>query len=365
MLIRRLQITAVRNLREASLSDLSRINIIYGDNGAGKTSVLESIYLLSAARSFRSHKIAPIVHRDSQNLTVFGEVYIPGVGYQPIGVERFKAKNTPPNIKIAGQSVHTASTLADSLPLQVICSETFKLLEGAPVVRRQFMDWGVFHVEHDFHSTWKKAQRCMKQRNMLLRHDRIDSQQLSVWTAELAQLGESLDEYREKYFKLYTPLFHQILAKLIDLDGLEISYYRGWDKEHALIDVLNTSIHRDKSLGYTASGPQKADIKLRYKSVSASDVLSRGQLKLVVCALRVAQGYLLSRLTGKKCAYLIDDLPSELDTQHRNTLCALLEDLDCQVFITCVNKEDIRQCWSSDTEIKMFHVERGHVELES
>ncbi|MEE8060108.1 MAG: DNA replication/repair protein RecF [Pseudomonadales bacterium] len=361
MLIRRLEITGVRNVKRESLTSLSQINILYGSNGAGKTSVLESIHLLSSARSFRTHKLKPLIGSKVDSCTVFAEIDIPGLGYQPVGVERFKSAARSGVIKVSGQSVKSSALLANNLPLQVICSDTFKLLEGAPVVRRQFLDWGVFHVEHSFHRVWKTARRCLKQRNTLLRHGRIDAVQLDVWTSELARLGQQLDNFRQQYIAQLVPVFEHTLAKLIDLDGLRLNYNRGWDKDRTLEEVFQSNRIREQELGYTLSGPHRADLRLRYQSADAADILSRGQQKLVVCALRVAQGYLLSQLTGRLCVFLVDDLPSELDNDRRKALCKLLEELQCQVFITCVDRADMENCWSMDTPIKMFHVEQGKI----
>ena len=361
MLIRRLDITGVRNIRQARLDGLRQINVLYGSNGAGKTSVLESIYILSSARSFRNHKLVPLINRESDSCVVYGEVNIPDAGFQPIGVERFRSKTRSSNIRVSGKTVHSAAALADCLPLQVISADTFKLLEGAPAIRRQFMDWGVFHVEHHFHKAWKTAQRCLKQRNTLLRHDRIDDQQLRLWTTELVRSSEQLDSYRQQYIERLIPVFEGTLSKLIDLKGLQISYYRGWDRERSLADVLRENLSREQEQKHTLTGPHRADIRLRYQSALATDVLSRGQQKLVVCALRVAQGYLLSELTGKRCGFLVDDLPAELDVNHRKALCCLLEELRCQVFVTCVNQLDMNNCWSDDSNLKMFHVEHGNI----
>jgi DNA replication and repair protein RecF len=361
VLIRRLEIAGVRNLTSVSLPLLSPINILYGDNGAGKTSVLEAIHLLSSAKSFRGHKLKPLINSDMESCVAFGEISLPGLGFQPVGVERFRSQAVPAVIRVSGQTVRSASALAENLPLQVISSDTFKLLEGSPSVRRQFMDWGVFHVEHQFHSVWKSAQRCLKQRNSLLRHGRIDDQQLAVWTQELVGLGEKLDYFRQCYFDLLMPVFETTLARLLDIDGLSLKYYRGWDSDRSLGDVLSSNLARDREVGHTQTGPHRADLKLRYQSSNAADILSRGQQKLVVCALRVAQGYLLSQETGRSCVYLIDDLPSELDKDHRTALCGLLEELGCQVFVTCVDYNDLAGCWSVDAPVSMFHVEHGEI----
>lgn len=361
VLIRRLEIAGVRNLTSVSLPLLSPINILYGNNGAGKTSVLEAVHLLSSAKSFRGHKLKPLINSDMSSCVVFGEIDLPGAGFQSVGIERFKAQSSSALIRVAGQNVKSASVLAENLPLQVICSDTFKLLEGAPLVRRQFLDWGVFHVEHQFHSVWKGTQRCLKQRNSLLRHARIDDLQLAVWTSELVSLGEQLDQIRRRYFDAFVPVFERTLARLLDIEGLSLKYYRGWDSERPLSEALASNLLRDRELGYTQSGPHRADLKMRYRSANAADLLSRGQQKLVVCALRVAQGYLLSQETGRSCVYLIDDLPSELDRDHRKALCSLLEELGCQVFVTCVDHNDLEGCWSASVPISMFHVEHGKI----
>ena len=361
MLIRRLDISGVRNISIASLQPLSPINIIYGDNGAGKTSVLESIHLLSSARSFRSHKLNPLINTDADKCTAFAEINIAGLGYQPVGVERYKQAKPSGQIKISGESVKSASRLAENLPVQVITSDTFKLLEGAPAVRRQFMDWGVFHVEHNFHDIWKKAQRCLKQRNSLLRHGRIDHQQLNGWTAELVGYSEQLHALRGKYFEQFTPVFFSLLSRLVDLEGLTLSYHRGWDKDRSLEEVYAEGKDKEVDQGHTLSGVHRADLKLRFQSSPAADILSRGQQKLVVCALRVAQGFLLSQKTGKECVFLIDDLPAELDKEHRQGLCLLLEELQSQVFVTCVDHNDLVDYWSDKSKVQLFHVEHGEI----
>ncbi len=361
VVIRRLDIRGVRNLKHASLSSLSRVNVFYGDNGAGKTSILESIHLLSSARSFRSHKLKPLINHDEDSCLAFGEINLEERGYQPVGVERHKSDSKTATIRVAGQSLSSSASLAENLPLQVIYSDTFKLLEGGPTNRREFLDWGVFHVEHRFHQAWKSAKRCLKQRNSLLRHGRIDDQQLMVWTSELARLGDEIDGYRKRYLEQLIPIFELTLGKLIKLDGISLSYYRGWDKDQHLSDVFAVQQQREKEQGHTLYGPQRADLKIRYKGSNAADILSRGQQKMLICALRVSQGYLLSQLTGKQSVFLLDDLPSELDTERRQQLCGLLDELGCQVFITCVDAADTLECWPDKQEVSMFHVKHGEI----
>jgi len=364
MAIRRLEISNIRNIQQASLKDLALVNIFYGVNGSGKTSILEAIHCLSVARSFRSHKLTPLINYQSSACTVFGEVTdVAGGGFNPVGVRRSRTEGA--EIKLAGKSLGSAGPLAENLPIQVINSAAFDLLDGSPAIRRKFMDWGVFHVEHRFHSVWKDTYRCLKQRNTLLRHGRISGPEIEGWSTELSRLGDQLDLFRTTYFERFIPVFQACLARLLELEGLQIHYYRGWDKDRSLSDLLSVNLPREGDSGHTLVGPHRADLRLRYQGALAADVLSRGQQKLVVCALRVAQGRLLSELSNKKCVFLVDDLPSELDKGHREALCGLLEELESQVFVTCVDRQDLLACWSEETSIKLFHVEQGKVAAQS
>lgn len=364
VLLRRLDINGVRNIARASLEALSPINIIYGENGAGKTTVLESISLLSTARSFRSHKLAPVIQQGLDSCVVYGEISTASGRFQPVGVQRSRLSGSDTVIKIGGERIRSVSELAENLPLQVISADTFRLLEGSPSVRRQYLDWGVFHVEHQYYHLWKTARRCLKQRNHLLRQGNTDPNQLSAWTHELAVVGEEIDRLRQDYIRQLKPVFDASLRQLIELEEVRLSYNRGWDKERPLAEVLERQLPKDIAQGFTGYGPHRADLRVRYRNTNAAETLSRGQQKLVVCALRVAQGYLLADLVRKPCVYLIDDLPAELDAHRRRALCGLLEGLGSQVFITCVDPDDIRSCWGENAELSLFHVEHGVISRE-
>ena len=359
-MIQQLTITDIRNLSSVSLQPSPTVNVLYGLNGSGKTSVLEAIHILGIARSFRTSRIKPVINRDAEVCTVFGRLGGNSVSI-PVGVSRNLREETL-HIRVSGENLKSTSELARLLPLQVINPDTFRLLEGSPKLRRSFIDWGVFHVKHhDFFPLWKRMQKALKQRNSLLRHGRINGSQLTSWNIEFEKAANAIDLLRSEYIQKLTPVFHQVLSELTDLGNLSIQYYRGWDKDKNLHDVLASGLGRDMQSGYTHAGPQRADLRIRDGKGSAVDTLSRGQLKLVVCALKLAQGFLYKDLQNKQCVFLVDDLPSELDIPNRQKLCRLFQKMNCQTFITCVEKEALENCWLPETEIKMFHVKHGQV----
>ena len=359
MSLSRISVTGVRNLRPVTIIPSPRVNILHGDNGSGKTSFLEAIYLLGMARSFRSIRLNPVIGYEQSSCTVFGQVELDEERTSALGISRDRSGEV--RIRIDGQTVRSAAELADTLPLQLINPDSFRLLEGAPKLRRQFLDWGVFHVERRFLQAWQRLQQALRQRNSWLRHGTLDAASQAAWSRELSAASDEIDRYRRDYIQALKPVFERTLSALLNLDGFQLSYYRGWDKERTLSEVLAGSIDRDRAMGYTQAGPQRADLRLRMAGHNASEILSRGQQKLVVCALRIAQGHLVSEAKRGQCIYLVDDLPSELDEQHRLSLCRLLEQLNCQVFITCVDSNLLRKGWRDHTPVSLFHVEQGSI----
>ena len=361
MKLSELEISGVRNLSSVSIQDLAQINIFSGPNGAGKTSILEAIHILGLARSFRGTQLQPVIQYHQDTCTVFGKVLHDDEPALAVGVKR--AKRGGFRIRIGGQDEKSLIRLAETLPIQLIDSSAYTLLEGGPKQRRQFMDWGVFHVEHSFYDSWRRMQRCLKQRNAALRSGKANNRTLSAWDQELIEASELVDKARLRYFDSFYPVFVGFLERLVDLPGLSVSYSRGWDAEKSLAEVLESSIDRDLRRGFTHYGPHRADIKLQINGLNAGQVLSRGQQKLVVCALRLAQCDLMVKSTQKKCVLLIDDLPAEIDASHQGKLCTLLDSLDIQLFMTCVVADDlVNQPWEKLKYLKVFQVLKGETE---
>lgn len=360
MTLKRLSVRNLRNLESVDLVPSPRINLFFGENGSGKTSVLEAINVLALGRSFRSHKHKPLINHHSDEFTVFGRI-LSHSAEVPLGVRR--QANGQASFKANGVQVTSIAELAGYLPVQVINSDTFLLLEGSPKVRRQFIDWLVFHVEPQFFVTWKSAQRCLKHRNSLLRRGRIDSQELEVWDRELVVLSETIDRYRDQCIREFKSTFLELLESFVRIPGIDISYFRGWDRERGLSEVMEAGFERDLRQGYTHSGAHRADLRITVDGQPAAELLSRGQQKLVVCALKIAQGYIYAQKTRGACVYLVDDLPAELDRDHRAKLVDCLEALDTQVFITGVEQGALLADWQHKPEIpkKVFHVEQGRV----
>ena len=290
-LLKRLSITELRNLQSANLSFSPSLNIIYGNNGSGKTSILEAISLLGLGRSFRSHKSRSLIHYDKSQLTVFAELNTEN-GEIPAGIQ--KSRNGKSLIRLSGNPVYSAAILAKQLPLQVINANSFQLIEGSPSQRRQFLDWLVFHVKPEFSELWKSLQKALKQRNSLLRHDKIAYSDLRPWDVEFSKLTVAINKLRKDVFLDFKEQF-SLHYKALGYEDLTVNleYVCGWNDSLSFEDALLESFERDRRDGYSHIGPHRADIKITANTKIAADVLSRGQEKALICAMHIAQAKII------------------------------------------------------------------------
>jgi DNA replication and repair protein RecF len=363
MPLTRLIVANLRNLKHVELKPHPRLNVIYGENGSGKTSLLEAVNMLSLGRSFRSHRSKPIINYDADRLTLYGEVSLHRT--TKIGVEKTRQGETA--IRVDGRNVLSAAELAEHLPVLALNADSFELITGPPKLRRQLLDWLAFHVEPSFYGTWRNLQHCLKQRNSLLRRGRINGQELRPWDQQLVTLSAAIDELRRRSFSPFLDALNSLEDLLPGVGEISLEYRRGWRKDEDYQELLDAHLEQDLQRGFTQVGPHRADIRITVNGESAADVLSRGQQKVVVAALVVAQGIVFNQQTGKQVLYLVDDLPAELDQIRARQLGRWLSGLNAQVFITGVEKGALTGMWPDDElqNAAVFHVEQGKVTQES
>ena len=351
MYLTQLDIRQVRNLHNVELKPSKHCNYIYGANASGKTSVLEAIYLLSVARSFRTTHIKHVISHDQTSLQVFARISSNN-HVSAVGLERSPKKT---RIRINGEDVKQVSELSALLPVQIINPDVHKLLEQGPKYRRQFIDWGVFHVEHSFLSAWQQYYRVLKQRNAALRR-KLDTKTITLWDEQLIQFAKIITLSRENYLLGFLPIFNKYVNKLMGL-SVDLQYQRGWNSEESFTDTLKESFEKDIFKGFTSLGPHRADLEISHKGILVQNCFSRGQQKLLVCAMRLAQISHLKLETNQQSLLLVDDLAAELDVEHRQNLIELLIDTEAQLFVTATEQNSF--VLPSEIESKMFHVEHG------
>ena len=361
MALQELHIHQFRNIESQRLAFSPSLNLIHGLNGSGKTSLLEAIYYLSSGRSFRTSKHNRVVREGSDRLTLFGRVREES-GEHRLGIERVIGRQEA-TLHHNGLRVPTIAEFARLMPVSVIEPGTFDLVAGAPGYRRRFLDWLVFHVEHDYGRRWKACQRAIRQRNHLLRHGTISDQELGPWTEQVAAHGEDITRSRETGFELFRRELEQMMSNSEAgwARGLSVEFARGWDKSRSLGETLSGNPESERRAGFTLYGPNRADIRIRYGNLPAGEVLSRGQQRSLVILMKLAQMRVLRDRSGIRGVCLLDDINAELDAGNQQLLASELLALGCQLFVTSITSPGHEGPWSkvSAGDHRMFHVEHG------
>jgi len=355
MTLEKLDIYRVRNIRQASLSPSPKINFISGSNASGKSALLEAIFILGRARSFRSTSIKPVIQFEEADLVISAKVRQTNSSICSLGVQLNGQHTT---IHINQEEIHSRSELAYLLPIQLLHPKSYLLLDAGPQHRREFMDWGVFNMYPEFLPTWRTFKKSLQQRNSLLKMKQ--TKQIDVWNQELAQYGTIVANYREQYLKQLEPLVRHIANEFTVIDTPDIKIIYGWDTTKSYLECLQEDFEKDLRYGYTHSGPHRGDFILLCHNKVAKDYVSRGQLKLLTLALKLAQVEILKSSLGQNVCILIDDITAELDADNRTKLLGLLSQNKQQIFITTNEASEFGDISLFDQH-KVFHVEHGEI----
>lgn len=348
MSLAELRIENLRCVESAALEFSPELNLIAGENGAGKTSILEAIFLLGRGRSFRTRTTERLIRQGQSVLTVFGRTHdLPPLA---AGIEVSRERT---RARVNGADVQTLLELSGVLPVQAIDPEIHKLIEQGPERRRRWLDWLVFHVEPSFAGHWARYQRALKQRNAALKAGQRD---VSVWDQPLVEHGSAISSARHNALERLDPYLGRLLGAFAGLE-LQFGFHAGWGSDNSLADQLKLNLERDRERGMTHSGPHRADVVIRTKGRSARETLSRGQQKLVAVAMIISQLRLLQEEQGMRAVLLLDDPAAELDERNLQRLFTELSSLKSQMIATSLTPETALFQAPKAT----FHVEQGRV----
>ena len=405
-MIERLQISNLRNLTQVDLQSAA-CNVIIGANGSGKTSLLEAIFLLSRGKSFRHHQPKRYIQHHQSTVTVHAKLN----DSSTLAIQ--KQADATTLLRLNQTTVYNQSILTEQLPTLLIDPSTMDMLEQGSASRRQLLDWLVFHMKQGFHPQWVAYQRLLKQRNSLLKKThhltQVQIAELKSWDKGLSNHAALIHHYRERIFMEWQPYFAESIARLLPAyaEQLSLSYSAGYDTNVALDVQLNERLEQDLQLGYTRIGNHRADIHVHWRSNAsaestnshlksatvgsnnasqvdistklpilkeqAANVLSRGEKKLLITALRLSQLPLL--LSAEQSAntaieslnaratpvVLLDDITAELDSRAIEILLSTLAKLPCQVFMSSLTEDIVplvNELWPNP---KMFHVKQGQI----
>ncbi len=352
MVLQSLLVQNLRIIEQLNISLAQDVNLFVGENGAGKTSILEAIDVLSRGRSFRDRRTSPLIQQHTHQLTVSGNI-LEEEERTHLGVQK---SSTQTVLHCNQEKVASISTHAGYLPVITMHPDSHQLIQGGSKNRRNYIDWSAFHVKHDFLATWREYNKCLRQRNSALRN-RYSTEALNVWTKPLCELGEKLNLARSEIFKEISILFDKYSCILLPECNLGIKFHPGWQIDNTLEESIYNTREQELNSKTTRCGPHRADIEIILNDQKASSLASRGQQKLLAATLLLAQIDHFQQTIGRKCVVLLDDIRAELDLHHAQAFLSALQNLGCQVFITAIERDQISLEGWQDTRV--FHVKQG------
>ena len=349
-MITRLRIDGIRNLRSIDLN-ADRINWLIGENGAGKTSVLEAIHLTAVGRSFRGGNRPDWLHRENKACSVLLDL---SNGRRLAWVQDSGGWKG----RVNGENVATRSSLVEYLTCLVFHPQSHEIVQGPPEERRRLLDYAVFHVEHSFLKAWRAYRRAMSQRNAALR-SRSDVAGLRAWEKEMALHASTIDRLRRD---LVARLSENLAASAGDwvedtAKDFHMDYRRGWSEDLDLDAALEEERPMALESGFTRVGPHRADLRLRDDTALIAPRLSRGQQKVVALRLLVAVGEVVAASSTNVPVFCIDDFTAELDRSNQERVRCWAQQVPWQLWISSLD----RSAATPFEDARVFHVEHGRI----
>jgi DNA replication and repair protein RecF len=350
-MIRRFKVSNFRCLASVDLAFSPGFNLIYGANASGKTSLLEALAYLGRGKSFRGASTTDLVRHGESAFVLFGEAE------SETRTRRLGVRNSREGleVRVDGSGDGGVAALAEALPLQVIDPEVHNLVAGGPELRRRFVDWVAFHVEHDHLEAWRRFRRALKQRNAALK-TKASAAAIRSWNQEFVGLSQALDASRRRALDVAIDALGEYGQRLLGTE-LGFEYQPGWSMDKGLERSLEEGLERDLQQGATQHGPHRADLKIRYDERQARKLVSRGQQKLLASAMILAASHTAQAALERPLLLLLDDPAAELDADSLSRLLEAVLGLGCQVVATSLEKSAL----ATPPGSAMFHVEHGAV----
>lgn len=327
--VSRLQVQNVR-AHERFLLDVSpNVTVITGDNGSGKTSLLEALYIALRGSSFKGSDKEVLRHEaDWWRIDLaFDDESARSVKFDPTrssGKKQFVV-NSKTSYRLNDK---------DKLPVVLFEPDDLRLLHGSPARRRLFIDRFISQIDPQYALSIRRYERALLQRNKLLKKDHVGQDELFAWNVSLSEYGAYILERRVQFVEQINSRLndeYQVLAKNSDQVAVHYSHTLIGDTKTRLLGELDSHLARDQLLGYTSVGPHRHDIVFMFNNFPALSVASRGEVRSIMLALKLIEVDIITDLIGLKPIILLDDVYSELDINRQQNLSSILSN---QIIIT-------------------------------
>ena len=339
MILKTLRVQNFRTHSDFILEIGEKSTLISGANGSGKTSLLEAIYFALQGTSFRSSdkeilrndgsswfRIDLKDSKDSLRTIIFNNA-----------VQKSKKQFLVDGNKKARLSANLR------IPVVLFEPDDLQLLSGSPTRRRNFLDYFLLQIFPSFQLALARYNKALKQRNNLLKRDKVSKDELFPWNLMLAEYGAEIISKRQDFLELLNSKIEEVYFEISGVkDEIKIDYLGEKVSKNEILAILSKNIERDKILGYTNFGPHKHDIQFIFNKKPAQNVASRGENRSLVLALKFIETDILADLTSKRPIVLLDDVFSELDDDRQKLLTKHFSKY--QTIITSTNEIKVEDC---------------------
>ena len=357
--LEQLSLRGFRNLARLDLAPGPRFNVLFGDNGQGKSNLLEAIHYLGSLASFRLARRDALVSHEADRAVVAGKLTsttttLPMTA--KIALDRRKARVLSLNEK----RPRSKAIWIASIPIVLFHPGDLTLVSGAPQGRRDFLDGILEQMTPGLAKTRAAYTKALRSRNRLLKSEGADRRSITSYDELLATTGASIAKAREALVQTLEPLTVEAFVRVAgDALPLAVKYRpRVQPTVDALREALARSLDKDLARGFTAEGPHADDLELTVRTRGVRHHASQGQHRMMVLALKIAELGALAGSVGQVPILLLDDVSSELDATRNGRLMQTLDALGGQVFVTTTHRELIR----IDRDRVDWRIDAGHVQ---
>jgi DNA replication and repair protein RecF len=357
IVVEKLALSGFRNLQPCQLAPGPRFNVLFGDNGAGKSSLLEALGYVAALHSFRAAKKEDMIALDAQQASI--QVRVAG---EPLArsYRVLLDRHKPRSVLLDNKRPATLGGYFTSFPLVLFHPGDVELMLGPPEPRRRFLDRVLEQVDDGYARCVADYEQALRSRNRLLKSERPDRHSIAAYEGTLCELGARIGTARSALTEQLKPRVEAHFAEITEHAlPLEVSYAARHAPDPELLRrALQASLEKDLARGFTGVGPHGDDLRVGVARTLAKHHASQGQHRAIVLALKVAELSVLGERAGRVPLLLLDDVSSELDRSRNRRFFDLLSRLGGQVFLTTTHREFILL----EQERQDFRVEAGRIE---
>ena len=357
MIVKSLELINFRNLKKEKVEFLKGINFLYGNNGSGKTSIVEGIYYLSSMRSFRTSKENLLINQESDYFQILAEICNDFEKNKLIITYDSKGKH----IFLNGSKISKISELFHLINCLYFIPKDTEFFKGPPKIRRNFINMNISKIDTEYLKLLMNYEKLLKSRSDIFKKEKLDYRLINILTNQMIEISYKIYQKRKKYIEQLNTVLPTVFNKIVGktYGNIHFKYLSFIDNELKYKKIAKAkyqeSLEEDKIKKITTIGIHKEDYALFIDDNNIGLYGSQGENRLAILSLKLSPYYLID---NNKPIVILDDVLSELDTNNQNNLLNLINEFE-QVFITSTTKIS-----NKNINCNYFKLEKGKINFE-